>query len=502
MRKIPVTMATQHPDNAYPSPFTHKCFVSTAEEIDECFQVFSELGVHEYMWDWEGKFVDEAVIDRLYQEYTDFFQKNQLGKDLFLTFRVPNIWQETSHRLPRSFMNILSAENAAKTYKFHTPPIFEIILPMATSADQLIYLHEKFSRISQATEEIFEMKSHLQNINVIPLFEDFDTFFNVEDILEKYLTYLQTEHQFKPKYLRVFIARSDPTMNMGLIPAMLGCKVAISACRYFMEKHDIKTYPWIGAGALPFRGGVRPENTDAVINEYRGIYSLTIQSAFRNDYFLPKVKQAIAEFNIQIPKNWQTYRPLAQPEIKKIQNFSTQAIPYFQQTIESVASLINCIAAKLPNHRERVQHTGLFGYSRGVGEVKLPRAIKFTGALYSVGIPPEFIGTGRVIKQAREQGMLELIEQCYVNLKADLIHAGHYLNKENLELLCQEDMSWDIVREDIKLIEEYLGKQLGPYEVHHMIHRNFTSNVFYKMSSDQDFSEDLLKAAQARKSLG
>ena len=69
MRKIPVTMATQHPDNAGNSPFLDKAFVSAQDEIDECYKCFSELGVHEYMWDWEGKFVDEAVIDRLYSKY-------------------------------------------------------------------------------------------------------------------------------------------------------------------------------------------------------------------------------------------------------------------------------------------------------------------------------------------------------------------------------------------------------------------------------------------------
>ena len=110
-RKIPVTMATQHPDNACPSPFTGKRFVSSSEEIDECYRSFAELGVQEYMWDWEGKFVDESVIDRLFQQHAKFFKKHQLGKDVFLTFRIPNIWEESSHRLPRAFMNIFSMEN-------------------------------------------------------------------------------------------------------------------------------------------------------------------------------------------------------------------------------------------------------------------------------------------------------------------------------------------------------------------------------------------------------
>ena len=79
MRKIPATMATQHPDNAFPSTFTGRRFIAAQEEIDEAFRCFSELGVQEFMWDWEGKFVDEAVIDRLFTQYHDYFKKHQIG---------------------------------------------------------------------------------------------------------------------------------------------------------------------------------------------------------------------------------------------------------------------------------------------------------------------------------------------------------------------------------------------------------------------------------------
>ena len=58
MRKIPTTMATQHPDNAG-KPYWHsKSFISTDAELKECYLCFSDLGIDEYNWDWEGKFCE------------------------------------------------------------------------------------------------------------------------------------------------------------------------------------------------------------------------------------------------------------------------------------------------------------------------------------------------------------------------------------------------------------------------------------------------------------
>ncbi|MGN1293519.1 phosphoenolpyruvate carboxylase, partial [Weissella soli] len=62
-RKIPVTMGTQHPDNAN-GPFwdvSNHPFISAYNETMEAYENFSSLDVDEYMWDWEGKHADAAV---------------------------------------------------------------------------------------------------------------------------------------------------------------------------------------------------------------------------------------------------------------------------------------------------------------------------------------------------------------------------------------------------------------------------------------------------------
>jgi hypothetical protein len=60
-KKIPATMVSQHPDHASTPYFLDKPFISTADETLEAYLNFSELGVSEYKWDWEGKLVDESV---------------------------------------------------------------------------------------------------------------------------------------------------------------------------------------------------------------------------------------------------------------------------------------------------------------------------------------------------------------------------------------------------------------------------------------------------------
>jgi phosphoenolpyruvate carboxylase len=144
----------------------------------------------------------------------------------------------------------------------------------------------------------------------------------------------------------------------------------------------------------------------------------------------------------------------------------------------------------------------LFGYSRGVGEVSLPRAMKFTASLYSLGIPPEIIGTGRGLREARDMGLIKTLEKHFPNLHYDLKQIGKYINKENLELLISKDRKWEVIREDIDGIEEFIGCKLEPERVYHKIHRNLVSSIMLQMEVGDSFDEELEKAAKIRKSIG
>ncbi len=494
-------MATQHPDNASACYWNQKKFINSLDEVEECYRMFHELKCTEYMWDWEGKFVDEAVVEKLYQRYHDFFRKNKLGKDVFLTFRIPNVDEESGFRLARAYMAILTADDLAHEVGMNTPPIFEAILPMTKNAKQLINVKKTFHQVEEFKKKAFNTKRKTPHeFNVIPLIEGVEYLTSADKILNEYVDGCKAEFGKKPEYLRPFIARSDPAMNAGLIPAVLSCKIALQQFYEVGKKHNIGIYPIIGPGCLPFRGGVNPETIKKTIQEYSGIRTITIQSGFRYDYPLPTVKKAIKYIEETLPKL--SFSPLTKKEINDIHQVNKVFGGYYKSTVERAAKLINQIASQVPGRRERMLHIGLFGYSRGIGKVSLPRAIKFTGSLYSIGVPPEFIGMGRGLRDAMKDGTLKTIEKHYLNLRADFIHAGKYLNKENLNELAKKYPVFQEIKEDVQEVENYLRLELGPIKTKHFIYRNLASSIYLRLKEKEDFSSELEEAASIRKSLG
>ena len=196
------------------------------------------------------------------------------------------------------------------------------------------------------------------------------------------------------------------------------------------------------------------------------------------------------------------FTPLSKGELEDIHWINENFRPIYQKSVENAAEIINAIAKQIPGRRERMLHIGLFGYSRGVGKVSLPRAIGFTAALYSIGIPPEFIGSGRGIREAKKKGVLKTIEKNYLNLRADFIHAGKYLNKENLANLAKTYPVFKDIQEDVQEMENYLGVELGPIKSKHFIYRNLVSSIYLHHKEKEGFAEELEKAAMIRKSLG
>ncbi|HVF69386.1 MAG TPA: phosphoenolpyruvate carboxylase [Xanthomonadales bacterium] len=494
-------MSTQHPDHAG-IPYWHTTeFISTNLESHETYLSFSELGIYEYKWDWEGKLVDESVLERLFGEYFEFFKKNPLGQQTYLTFRLPNPKVETEFRIARAFMNLASAASVAKHFNLPTPPLFEVILPMTTSAEEIISIQIAYKEIHGLTHPLYRLKQILTNPRVIPLFEDVETIINSDKIIEKYVRLYKKEFKKNPARIRPYVARSDPALNFGMVPTVFAIKIALSRYDLLSKKLKIPFYPIIGAAVLPFRGGIDPLRIKKFVDEYKGIRTTTIQSAFRYDFEKKDVIKAVKYLEETLPRQKAQIIPV------KDEKIMIDLIPFFEknyrETIEQIAPIINTVASFLPRRRERVQHIGLFGYSRGVGKVKLPRAIGFTAALYSLGVPPEFIGTGRGLAQAKKQNKLEIVRKYYTYIAEDLDQAGRYLNMDNLEILAQESPGWKKIAEDIKAVEKVLKIKLGPRTPDELKHKKLTGKILAQLDSgDSSLTELITKAAILRKSLG
>lgn len=500
-RKIPATMVSQHPDNAS-KPYWHsEEFISTQHETFECYLSFSELGVSEYKWDWEGKLVDESIMERLFSQYYEYFKTNPLGYSKFLTFRLPNPKVETEFRIGRAFMGILSADMLARQLGFYNPALFEVILPMTESAREMIEIQEAFREMSGLKHKLYRMADNsLRHIELIPLFEDVHTIINSANILEEYLKMHKRKFKFLPGYLRPYIARSDPALNAGIVPTILAAKIALSRYKAFTEKTGIPTYPVIGSASLPFRGGLTPLTVAAFAEEYKGVRTALLQSAFRYDYERDIVKKAVEQLEKLLPAQVAISIPKEDEKvmIELINLFEN----FYKPTIEQLADKINTIATSLPRRRERVQHVGLFGYSRGVGKVKLPRAIGFTASMYSLGIPPEMIGTGRGIKAAKEKKLLPVLEKYYSNLRSDLIRAGKFVNKPAIKKLAKTDATWNDVLTDITEVEKYLKVSFEPETEEEKQHKEITDEITRKLAAEESIAKLIEQAAVLRKSLG
>ncbi|MCX7997024.1 MAG: phosphoenolpyruvate carboxylase [Patescibacteria group bacterium] len=499
MRKIPATMVSQHPDHAR-KPYWHSdAFIRNQEEILEAHSSFFDLGVSEYKWDWEGKFVDEAVVERLLSEYYEDFRKAPLGKEKFLTFRLPNPKVESEFRLGRAFMGILGATGLAEMANMYTPPLFEVILPMCESTQEMAAIQEAFQEISSLKHPLLKIQgaSRLQEIEIIPLFEQIEVIVNSPEIVRQYIDYFSVRFGRKPEYLRPYVARSDPALNAGLVPTVLAIKLALSGYKLLAERTGVELYPIIGSACLPFRGGLTPYSVAQFVNEYKGIRTALLQSAFRYDYPLEDVRMAIAQLEKDLPRTEAV--SIAEDDAQELQKVMAVFKREYASVIEPVAPIINSVAAVLPKRRERVQHTGLFGYSRGVGSVKLPRAIGFTAALYSVGVPPEIIGTGRGLQKT---GAVELVKRHFVSMKAELQRAARYVNMANLESFAKKDPAWAAIREDVTALEKILEIDFAPQTDEENEHLKLTSEIFRELSHHSVSGKTVEEAALLRKSLG
>lgn len=486
-RKIPRCMSTQHPDNVNAPFFSESSELGGEDEIQEAYYVFSHLDCEEQMWDCEGKEVDNYVIKKLLSKYDWYFRDKQLGKDVFLTLRVPNpsvekddakILLETLESIPRSF------DTAKLFYQNEVPPIFEVILPMTASAASLDRVYHYYKDFVVGKQHMTFSKDSVElskwigtfepdEINVIPLFEDLEHMLDAHHITRKYMQDKDLEYQ------RVFLARSDPAMNYGQAGAILMNKAALYNLQLLEEETGVSIQPIIGVGSAPFRGNLKPTNVEALMKEYPSVQTFTVQSAFKYDYSHDEVRSGIQRINEG------TCSPAVEVDVGRCKDIVERCANSYREQIIKLAPLVNEAANYVPARRKRKLHIGLFGYSRSLEGIKLPRAISFCCAFYSLGIPPEVLGL-----DALDDTDLDYLRQLSPHFDDNMRDALQYMNPDSMKMLpLKVRMAVDNLEIDYEVDEK---------------HRQITSQIMnnLKNSTGKGMGEFVLRAAHLRGFLG
>jgi len=222
------------------------------------------------------------------------------------------------------------------------------------------------------------------------------------------------------EYQRVFLARSDPAMTYGAICAVLLNKIALQRLHDVSQEIGVPLYPIVGVGSAPFRGNMRPQRVESLMREYPSTQTFTVQSAFKYDNTPEEVRTAIRTLR-ETPAGDPT-RVDEERCMELIGRFSEE----YQQQVGSLAPVINRVARYIPARRMRKLHIGLFGYARELDGVSLPRAISFTCALYSVGLPPELLG----LSALRDEDV-DFLKTSYLGFEEDLRDALRFYNPDS-----------------------------------------------------------------------
>lgn len=499
MRLVPRTMSTQHPDNASMPDWIRSDSIEGEDEVREAFLSYSSYGTQEVMWDSEGKDVDLHVVRKLLSSFPGYFKEHVIGRDIFLTYRIPNpriegaerkVFAETLESISTSF------DVAERFYGKPVPAVFEVILPFTTSSAEIISVAKYYEKVVVGKENI-ELEGGLpirelvgevnpKSIEVIPLVEDKDSLLRIREVVGGYVKAV------RPKYIRVFVARSDPAMNYGLIPALILAKWALRELR----KIDVQVFPIVGVGSAPFRGNLRPSRIESALKEYEGFHTFTVQSSFKYDNPEIVVREAVKRINESEPHpmEWEDARSIVEIYVER-----------YQREVEALANAINHVAPYVPKRRARKLHVGLFGYSRSNGKVTLPRAITFVGSLYSLGIPPEVLGLYSLSKLREDQW--DVLKEVYLNMIDDLRDSLRFADPgapKRLASIGVNDEVRKLLEEDMRFAEDVLNVKVGGNDYESRTHALLSQmvSISLEVGRADEIKRNILEMAKLRGFLG
>jgi len=498
---VPALMATQHPDSATK-------YFSASEEVEEAVQDLAPLelngyGCDEKMIDYEGKLTPflqpKWITRRMYELYRERLIPE---KDFILTIRAPSADLEA---IDRQLLALLSGilANIESERLYNAQVVKYIIHPMTSNVRSLIAVQRRLNKLLNLAREELGLARE-EDIDVIPLIEDVRIMFNLDAFIHCYRIGLSNMLGLYRDSLRVLIGKSDAALAYGHLPSVLGIKVSLWKLHELSEKEGIAIYPILGAGALPFRGHLSPLNASNYVKEYAGYHTVTLQSGFRFDFRKEDVINAI-----QILSTHVGARPNDPGDIDRIRSISRLLTERYLEAILPSMKLISKIADLMPRRRERL---GRALYGRNLTSVAhfvsnrlrhvltrtqivLPRAIRYTAALYTMGIPPSFIGTGRGLRDLKSDA--DLVLDAYPSLRDDLNFDAQFLCLD-IARECLPPKSFKLIEEDCTYLFDLFGITAAPLPEYHDV----LIEIHKRLSKGLSIEGLVTKTGQIRGSLG
>ncbi len=516
--RIPATMGTQHPDNSKVVPFGDDLIpAGTSRKVPfnleplEVHYNFSELGIDEVMIDFEGKVGHPAPLASIVEFDPDFYERNPIGSDVFVTPRVPNPAKSGADPIFEQslgpFLNSLVVNLHRRGWKGQ--PIREFVLPQVSGGEMVARIERRlldhYERYKSEYHEDFPDKDFPFSGDFfvwgVPLIEEVEILSDPRRVWDE-LVQKRKEYTGKDTYfIRTFDARSDPALQAGMVSAILSISLCVSRGMQYEKEKGIRVLHILGAGSAPFRGGAMPFDADKFLETYPGISTLTLQSAFRYDWPQSVVRDEARDLRCKIRERWLKRRELVRVFGEEEAELLTRVMAAFKngyaRSVSELAQPALEVASRVPSHRDRTKFKGTGGYGRDVMGTRFPRAIKYTSSFTSLGVPPGLLGLG-ALKDLDEES-IKAAERANSMIRYWVGRSLLLLNEDNLARL-HKKYKIPGVLEDVEAAKSWA--EVLARETSHRNHHALTSEILDRMLSGRDYVRPLLEAAEERRYLG